>query len=362
MNNPQLYGKWRQWLMQQIPDNCKTRLTNLLWLMIGLYQSQSVHLNHIASRLPIRVKKRSLVKRLSRWLQNEAVDVMAWYMPWAEWLICSASCGGRLHLIVDTTKVTSSHRLLCVAVGYQRRALPIIWDWVGHRKGHCTVQSQLALWHRLYDIIPDNIQVTIVGDGEFGNVLVLELFDHWGWQYALRQAKNTKVILDRTDYECRIDEIQIVRGQTRFYENVKITRASYATNLVIIWRSTESEPIYLTTNQTSVLATWRIYKKRMWIEEMFGDMKGNGFDLERSRLKHPDRLSRLMLAVSLVYIWLISVGEHVIQHKHASEVDRNDRRDLSIFRLGWDFLERRLALNDPIPECFRPNFCLVSGN
>ena len=48
---------------------------------------------------------------------------------------------------------------------------------------------------------------------------------------------------------------------------------------------------------------------------MFGGMKGHGFDFEQSRLRHPDRLNRLMLAVSLVYIWLISVGEHVIQHK-----------------------------------------------
>jgi len=362
MSNSHLYGKWRQWLVQLIPDSCETRLTNLVWLMLGLYQSQSVHLDRMVRRLPIRAKKQSLVKRLSRWLQNESVDVMAWYMPWANWLIRSASSGGQLHLIVDTTKVTSAHRLLCVAVGYQRRALPVIWDWVGHRKGHCTVQAQLTLWHRLQALIPDDIQVTIVGDGEFGNVLVLELFDAWGWRYTLRQAKNTIVVLDRVDYACRMDAIQISRGQTRFYKHVQCTRACYPTHLVIIWRSTEAEPIYLATNQASVLAAWRIYKKRMWIEAMFGDMKGNGFDLERSRLTHPDRLNRLMLAVSLVYIWLISVGEHVIQHKWTSEVDRNDRRDLSIFRMGWDFIERRLALNDPIPECFRPNFCLVSGS
>ncbi len=362
MNNSQLYSKWRQWLMQQIPDTCESRLTNLLLLMIGLYQSQSVHLNHIASRFPIRAKKRSLVKRLSRWLDNQAVGVRIWYAPCAKWLIESASSGGELNLIVDTTKVSQSNRLLCVAVGYQRRALPIIWDWVGYRKGHCTVSFQLNIWHDLYRLIPDDVEVSIVGDGEFGNVLVLELFDHWGWHYALRQSKNTKVILDRVDYECRIDEIQIERGQTRIYRNVLLTRASYRTHLVIIWRSTESEPIYLATNQVSVLKTWRLYKRRMWIEEMFGDMKGHGFDLEYSRLRHPERLNRLMLAVSLVYVWLISVGEYVIKHKLTSEVDRNDRRDLSIFRLGWDFLERRLALHDPIPDCYRPNFCLVSGN
>jgi len=31
------------------------------------------------------------------------------------------------------------------------------------------------------------------------------------------------------------------------------------------------------------------------------------------------------------------VGEHVIQHKRTSEVDRNDRRNLSIFSLSGIF-------------------------
>ena len=117
----------------------------------------------------------------------------------------------------------------------------------------------------------------------------------------------------------------------------------------------------MATNLPCPQAAVKLYRLRMWIEEMFGDMKGHGFDLESSHLRHFLRLSRLTLAVSLLYVWLVALGEHLIVHHLTALVDRADRRDLSIFRLGWDFLDRCLTLNDPIPDTFVPNFCLLSG-
>jgi hypothetical protein len=99
----------------------------------------------------------------------------------------------------------------------------------------------------------------------------------------------------------------------------------------------------------------------MWIEEMFGDMKGHGFDLELSRLQSTEALSRLTLAVAVLFVWLVTMGEYVLKNGLNGEVDRISRRDLSIFRLGWDWLERRFALKQSFPILFRPNFCLVYG-
>jgi len=94
---------------------------------------------------------------------------------------------------------------------------------------------------------------------------------------------------------------------------------------------------------------------------MFGDLKKHGFDLEMSHLRHFLRLSRLTLAVCLLYLWLLTLGEYVIQQALTAQVDRTDRRDLSIFRLGWDFLEDCLPLPAPIPIVSFLNFCSVSG-
>jgi hypothetical protein len=53
------------------------------------------------------------------------------------------------------------------------------------------------------------------------------------------------------------------------------------------------------------------------------------------------------IVVCLLYLWLLALGRHVEISHLVDLVDRHDRHDLSIFRWGWDFLERCLALSDP---------------
>jgi hypothetical protein len=76
--------------MQRIPDECDTRLTNLIYLMMGMFQSRSVQLDLVARKTPVRAKKLSLVKRLGRFLNNAAVRVREWYHPFAEGLLAAA--------------------------------------------------------------------------------------------------------------------------------------------------------------------------------------------------------------------------------------------------------------------------------
>jgi hypothetical protein len=89
---------------------------------------------------------------------------------------------------------------------------------------------------------------------------------------------------------------------------------------------------------------------------MFGDFKGHGFNLEDSHLRHFLRLSRLTLAVVLLYVWLVAFGSRVIKNGHRSVVDRADRRDFSIFRIGYNMVERRLANSQHLSILFIPCF------
>jgi hypothetical protein len=53
-------------------------------------------------------------------------------------------------------------------------------------------------------------------------------------------------------------------------------------------------------------ACW--YGMRAWIEQGFKMTKRGGWQWHRSRMKEPDRASRVWLAISVATIWLLSAG------------------------------------------------------
>jgi len=38
---PALYRSLHGYLMQRIPDDCESRLTNMIWLMMGIFQAST---------------------------------------------------------------------------------------------------------------------------------------------------------------------------------------------------------------------------------------------------------------------------------------------------------------------------------
>lgn len=77
------------------------------------------------------------------------------------------------------------------------------------------------------------------------------------------------------------------------------------------WAEGEEEPWRLVTNLPPGFTVTRFYERRMWIEELFGDWQGGRFHLHQTRLYEPEILSRLMLGLSLVYVWLVAVASYV---------------------------------------------------
>jgi hypothetical protein len=340
-----LYDTWFQRIRELRPDQRITQLRNFALLVYGIYQSRSVYLSRIAGKIPGKAKLQSTIKRLDRFLDNSTIRVREWYKPIAvEWLAEQYARIREIHLIVDGTKIGFGHQLLMVSLAYRRRAIPIAWTWVKHVRGHSTGDKQIALLAYVKTLIPRGAAVFVVGDTEFGPVKVLKQLDKWHWYYVLRQKSDT-LLWSETENAWKPFGSHILKAGQRIWLGKKIFSQAhqYPVNLLVHWKCGEKEPWCLATNLPDLQTALRFYKRRMWIEEMFGDLKKHGFDLECSMLHSFLRLSRLTLAVAFLYVWLVSTGGRTIHQGLRHLVDRKDRRDLSIFQIGFRLIERRLV-------------------
>jgi len=344
MSINRVYHTWLNRLGQLRPGERKTCARNMAWLMTGILLSKSVHLSRIASKIPGKATLTSSVQRLRRFLKSPALQVREWYEPIAKALLEGQAKNGRgIRLILDGSKIGFGHQLLMVALAYRRRAIPIAWTWVKGKRGHSSAYKQLALLKYVHGLIPANVSVFAAGDSEFGAVQVLRQLEKWHWKYVLRQKASHLVKLEGQGWQRFGNLIERAR-QSLWFEQALLTKEhAYKVNLLAHWKPGEKEPWLLATNLLTRKATLATYRRRMWIEEMFGDFKKHGFDLESTHLRHFLRLSRLTLAVALLYVWLVSFGSQVIKNGQRYLVDRSDRRDLSIFRIGYNMIERCLT-------------------
>lgn len=358
MDSFQLYSTWYRELTQSFANERVSRIKNMAWLIVGLYQAASVHLSAIVRQWPMQAKNVSLTRRLTRFLDNPAVAVRAWYAPVAR-RVLKRCVGEQLRLIIDGSKVGFGHQLLMVALAHRRRALPLAWTWVKGQRGHSSAAKQLALLSYVRQLLPSGARVVLIGDAEFGSVAVIKQVRRWRWGYVLRQKSNHQVRCKGSRRWQPFAQLVAHPGQSQWWAEAFLTRQwKYPTALLAYWAPNEDDPWLLATNLPDAYHARQAYARRMWIEEMFGDWKGHGFDLESTHLRHFQRLSRLTLAVALLYVWLLRVGQRAIRRGLRHWVDRHDRRDLSLFRIGWSLIDKWLALHQNIPVAFRP---LLSG-
>jgi len=149
------------------PNQRITKVRNFVWLVVGMFHSRSVQLSRVVGKVLGRAKNLSTVRRLSRFLDNPAIQVRDWYEAIArQWLEARFVHLGEVRLIVDGTKVGCGHQLLMVSLAYRHRAIPIAWTWVKHVRGHSTGWQQLALLKYVNGLVPKKAAVFLVGDSE----------------------------------------------------------------------------------------------------------------------------------------------------------------------------------------------------
>jgi hypothetical protein len=326
-------------------------LTTLAAMVSGIVLGKSCQLPTIARKSPDQAKADSRVKRYSRWIQNKRVDYESYYMPFVQELLVRLAAIRELVFVIDGSEVGHNCIVLMISVIYGQRALPITWLVVKGSKGHLPQHLHLELLSQLDRILPDGCQAVFLGDGEFDGIELLAALQTMGVRYVCRTAQNTQLYEDGLRFSFR--DLCLQRGDQISIPNIWFTLEGYGPVTVIAhWARGYADPLFLVTNFELPDEAVYWYKKRFRIETFFSDQKSRGFYLHKSHLSDPHRLSTLMIAACLAYLWIVYLGLVALRQDWVKVIHRSDRCDWSLFRLGLALLDHFLNEELPIPVSF----------
>ena len=326
-------------------------LNTLAALICGLTGGKHAHLPTIADHAPSNgATQESLIKRFTLFLKNDRHTVDGWFLPVAGELLKTLATQP-IQVVMDGSVVGRGCLALMLSVVYHGRALPLCWVVVSAPKGHFPEATHRALLAQVQSIMPTDAQVTFLGDGEFDGIDLQADLRKTDWRYVCRTASN--ILITACGVRFHVSDLGPPRGELLAVTPAWMTAEQYGpVALLAIWEQQYKQPIYLVTNLSDLDAAVQLYKKRPHIETFFSDQKSRGFHIHKSHLSDPKRLCRLLIASCLAYLWIVYLGVCATQEDWMQLLHRQNRCDLSLFRLGLRLLARCLKDHIPIPDGF----------
>jgi len=312
-------------------------VATLAMMITGIVMSKKAQLSEMSSEIPTQAKDKSIEMRLRRWVKHEEIDAEMIYLPFAQQILKALS-GKRLVLVMDGSQAGRGCMVLMVGVLYKKRALPIAWLVYKGKKGHTIAKRHIQVLEKVKPLLPEGAEVVLLGDAEYDTTeMQLWLQETTNWYYVLRTSP--QIYMQTELGEHPIGDIPLNKESVLYYPEIGFTQsASVQVNLIGWWGREYDKPIYLLSNLEGKYLVCKYYRRRYRIETFFSDQKSRGFHIHKSHLSNPARLHRLLVAACLAYIWMILLGLQVITRNQTGLIDRTDRNDKSVFRLGLDWI------------------------
>lgn len=337
------------------------RIANLSGLIAGMIRKNSCHMSDIGSGLPQNIEAYSKETAAKRFVENKWVDYETHYLPFLSQFLMAVLAfslfRSEIRLVMDGSQTGKNHATLMVSLVWQGRGIPLCWFTKEGAKGHFTEKDHLDLFGRarqlLQPLLPGEMSVTLLGDGEFDGIELQRNCLACGWNYVLRTACDTLLYEDGERFQPKM--VAPASGENcLFIPGLEFTAERFRYVNFVCWHDCRKhkDPIYLVSNLDEPGDILERYKERFSIECLFKDLKSSGFNLHKTRLKTAFAISNLIMVAALAFIMLLCLGlqfEHSPLRKKVQRL-RTDQQVLSIFAFA-----RRL-LNYLLDNDFGINF------
>lgn len=252
----------------------------------------------------------------------------------------------RWHVLIDRTTLQGyAAEWLVIALAFRGHALPLAWHVIDF--GCTSAEEQLELWKTVLPLLEAAPAVIAHGDTEFGSVEAMQFFRTQGWDFILQQPANTGYRLPGTSQWSLLRDLPVTARSPVYLSDVEWTQQHRygPLNLFAFYAPRQNSPesirrdIRYCVTTLPIAHTLRCVGRRRWgIECCFKDYKSAGWNVDLSHVANFQRRDSLLILLSLVYIWVTCVGRWLCKQGHRAYIDAHARRQLSLFRIGWDWL------------------------
>lgn len=286
------------------PDQRKTQRDNLALLVATMLDVRSANLMDIAAGLPRKAERTDMrYQWISRVLSNPHIDPDQVMKAFAREVLARAASHEPLVLIMDQSKLSDRHQVLMVAVRHGNRALPLLWR-VETTSGGIGFEVQKALLDVVAAWLPEGVKPCLMADRFYGTPDLIAWCKTKNWDYRIRLKGNLKVCAG-SEHKTTGD---LAQAKVSASQDVEITSKKVKTHIGIIHDPHHEEPWIIAMSEDPSYLKTLDYSKRWGIEAMFSDFKSRGFGIENTHIHHADRLSRLLMVMSLAIYAAVSTG------------------------------------------------------
>ena len=334
---------WRYLSQREIQWQDARHLQTLCWMIIGMIQSQNVHLNGFG----MYVKRRAQVaqshqRRFRRWLSNRRINVVAAHHTLIRQALSQWS-SERLYLSLDTTLVWNCFCIVWVGVVYRGRTVPVAWRVVAQSSSTVRLWTIQRVLRQAQRLMPSDVAIVLLADRGFADGKLMKyLRENLGWHFRIR-IKRLFQFQQQGQWR-KVSSVQLPPGQAYFTDAVSVGKMKPYPNVYLAFAHDKQsgEDWTIVSDEPTNLQTFAQYRLRFCVEESFLDLKSNGFNLEASRLRDKFALSQLCGVIALTMLFLVLQGVQVVVSGKRRQVDAHWNRGMSYLKIGWNWI--RLAI------------------
>lgn len=312
--------------------------TKSLYLIVqALAAVSSINLVRVAAGMKTNVSQQSNYRRIQHFIHEIRFDQASLAM----FLLRLAGLKPPYTLVLDRTNwefgKAKINFLMLSALG-DGWCIPLMWKLLP-ADGNSSQQDRIDLLSRFLNAIGKGKIYNLLADREFIGEQWMEYLIEHEIPFDIRIRENMKV-----KYKNRYTMVKSLFRQLPIGKTQTIRRlVALGTNRVylqgqrIINSKTNRSEYLIVCTYCQPASSIRRYAERWYIENMFKDLKSNGFQLRCTHLTVLDRLETLMGILAIAYTWMIRIGKWVKKKTPKLFLKKKHKRPgKSIFRAGLE--------------------------